>query len=49
MEMLHMHAGNCGVTCHQEVPECSLSVLKLTKDDRSACIAITRQLKSIFC
>jgi len=49
MEMLHMLTGNYGVTCRQETPEYSLRVLKLTKDDRSACIAITRQLKSIFC
>ena len=47
--MMHMHTGNCGVISPQETPECSLRVLKLTKDNAFACIAITRQLKSTFC
>jgi hypothetical protein len=39
MDITDLHARNCGAISHQEKPEYSLRVLKLTKHDCSACIA----------
>jgi hypothetical protein len=39
MDIMDLHARNYGVISHQEEPEYSLRVLKLTKHDCSACIA----------
>lgn len=39
MDITDLHARKCAVISHQETPEYSLRVLKLTKHDCSACIA----------